>query len=219
MPTRSPIPKRHVFSPCLSTMPTTWWPGITGDLRGGNSPSITCKSVLHTPHARTRTSTSPLFGCGAATSAYFSGFVSIAAGARNKHAFIAPPRRCPSASNAKQSSAFYLRREILYTRIREPSKSFMFTGIIEHTGAIEALDLKDDGGRVTIHAPSVAPSLAVSNSIAVNGCCLTVVALHDYRLASDLSAETIHKTSFGATGGQLKKGARVNLEQPLTAGN
>jgi riboflavin synthase len=95
----------------------------------------------------------------------------------------------------------------------------MFTGIIEHTGTIEALELKDDGGRVTIHAPSVAPSLAVSNSIAVNGCCLTVVALHDYRLSSDLSAETIHKTSFGAKGGELKKGARVNLEQPLTAGN
>ncbi len=94
----------------------------------------------------------------------------------------------------------------------------MFTGIIEHTGAIEALDLEDDGGRVTIHAPSVAPSLAVSNSIAVNGCCLTIVALHDYRLSADLSTETIHKTSFGAKGGELKKGARVNLEQPLTAG-
>ena len=94
----------------------------------------------------------------------------------------------------------------------------MFTGIIEHTGAIEALDLEDDGGRVTIHAPSVAPSLAVSNSIAVNGCCLTVVALHDYRFSADLSGETIRKTSFGAKGGKLKKGARVNLEQPLTAG-
>jgi len=94
----------------------------------------------------------------------------------------------------------------------------MFTGIIEHTGAIEALDLEVDGGRVTIHAPSVAPSLAVSNSIAVNGCCLTVVALHDYRFSADLSGETIRKTSFGAKGGKLKKGARVNLEQPLTAG-
>ena len=94
----------------------------------------------------------------------------------------------------------------------------MFTGIIEHTGAIEALDLEDDGGRVTIHAPSVAPSLAVSNSIAVNGCCLTIVDLHDYRLSADLSGETICKTSFGANGGELKKGARVNLEQPLTAG-
>jgi len=94
----------------------------------------------------------------------------------------------------------------------------MFTGIIEHTGTIEALDLKDEGGRVTIHAPSVAPSLAVSTSIAVNGCCLTIVDLHNGRVSADLSGETIQKTSFGAKGGELKKGARVNLEQPLTAG-
>jgi riboflavin synthase len=94
----------------------------------------------------------------------------------------------------------------------------MFTGIIEHSGTIEALDLKDDGGRVTIHAPTVAPSLAVSNSIAVNGCCLTIVDLHNGRFSADLSGETIRKTSFGAESGELKKGARVNLEQPLTAG-
>jgi riboflavin synthase len=94
----------------------------------------------------------------------------------------------------------------------------MFTGIIEHLGTIEALDLKPNGGRVTIHAPSVAPALVVSNSIAVNGCCLTVVDLHNGRLSADLSSETICKTSFGAEGGGLKKGARVNLEQPLTAG-
>jgi riboflavin synthase len=94
----------------------------------------------------------------------------------------------------------------------------MFTGIIEHLGAIEALDLKRDGGRVTIHAPSVAPSLVVSNSIAVNGCCLTVVDLHHARFSADLSGETIRKTSFGAESASLKHGARVNLEQPLTAG-
>lgn len=94
----------------------------------------------------------------------------------------------------------------------------MFTGIIEHLGRIEALDLKEDGGRLTIHAPSIAPSLAVSNSIAVNGCCLTIVDLRNGRLSVDLSGETIRKTSFGAKGGELKKGARVNLEQPLTAG-
>jgi riboflavin synthase len=94
----------------------------------------------------------------------------------------------------------------------------MFTGIIEHQGTIESLNIKADGGRVTIHAPTVAPSLAVSNSIAVNGCCLTIVDLHNGRLSADLSGETISKTSFGSTGGELKKGARVNLEQPLTAG-
>jgi riboflavin synthase len=94
----------------------------------------------------------------------------------------------------------------------------MFTGIIEHSGTIEVLELKADGGRVTIHAPSIGPSLAVSNSIAVNGCCLTIVDLRHSRFSADLSGETIRKTSFGAKTGALKPGARVNLEQPLTTG-
>jgi len=94
----------------------------------------------------------------------------------------------------------------------------MFTGIIEHRGTIEALELHSDGGRLTIHAPSVAPSLAVSNSIAVNGCCLTVVDVHHGRFSADLSGETICKTSFGAKGGALAQGTCVNLEQPMTAG-
>ena len=94
----------------------------------------------------------------------------------------------------------------------------VFTGIIEHQGTIEALDLRPEGGRVTIHAPSVAASLAVSNSIAVNGCCLTIVDLHNGRISADLSGETILRTSFGAKRGALTRGACVNLEQPLTAG-
>lgn len=94
----------------------------------------------------------------------------------------------------------------------------MFTGIIEHLGTIESLDIHDQGGRVKIHAPSLAPSLAVSNSVAVNGCCLTIVDLHDYRFSADLSGETIRKTSFGSASGALKPGERVNLEQPLAAG-
>jgi riboflavin synthase len=94
----------------------------------------------------------------------------------------------------------------------------MFTGIIEHSGTIETLELTADGGRVPVHAPSLAPSLAVSNSIAVNGCCLTVVDLRNSRFTADLSGETIGKTSFGAKSGELKKGTRVNLEQPLTTG-
>ena len=94
----------------------------------------------------------------------------------------------------------------------------MFTGIIEHTGTIETLALDDDGGRITIHAPSVAPAMAVSNSISVNGCCLTIVDLRHSRFSADLSGETIRKTSFGTKTGALAQGARVNLEQPLTAG-
>jgi len=94
----------------------------------------------------------------------------------------------------------------------------MFTGIIEHLGAVESLSLQDDGGRITVHAPTLASKLAVSNSIAVNGCCLTIVSTDRDRFSADLSGETIRKTSFGTKTGALQKGARVNLEQPLTAG-
>ena len=90
----------------------------------------------------------------------------------------------------------------------------MFTGIIEHLGTVDSLKLHEEGGRLTIHAPSVTPHLAVANSIAVNGCCLTVVALQNERFSADLSAETIRKTSMG----KWKAGLRVNLEQPMTAG-
>ena len=90
----------------------------------------------------------------------------------------------------------------------------MFTGIIEHLGTIESLNLHEAGGRLTINAPSVAPHLAISNSIAVNGCCLTVVELNKQTFSADLSAETLRKTSLGS----WKSGQHVNLEQPLTAG-
>src|SRR5258708_33776273 len=94
----------------------------------------------------------------------------------------------------------------------------MFTGIIEHLGTIESLAVHSDGGRVTIHAPTLSSKLTVANSIAVNGCCLTIISVDKDRFSADLSGETIRKTSFGANSGALKKSARVNLEQPLTAG-
>jgi riboflavin synthase len=91
----------------------------------------------------------------------------------------------------------------------------MFTGIIEATGTIESLDRAADGGRLTVRAPEVAPQLAVANSIAVNGCCLTVVELRDAAFSADLSAETLRRTAFG----EMKPGTRVNLERPLRAGS
>jgi riboflavin synthase len=100
----------------------------------------------------------------------------------------------------------------------EQEEENVFTGIIENIGTIEALDILPSGARVKIHAPNVVASLAVSQSIAVNGCCLTVAALGKGTFSADLSAETLQKTSFGAENGGLEKGARVNLEQPLTAG-
>jgi riboflavin synthase len=94
----------------------------------------------------------------------------------------------------------------------------MFTGIIEHIGRIDSLSFDRDGGRVTVQAPTLASSLSVSSSIAVNGCCLTIVSVDDDKFSADLSGETLRKTSFGAETGALRTGSRVNLEQPLTAG-
>lgn len=90
----------------------------------------------------------------------------------------------------------------------------MFTGIIEHLGTIDSLKIHEEGGRLTVHAPTVTPHLLVANSIAVDGCCLTVVELKGERFSADLSSETIRKTSIG----EWKPGTRVNLEQPMTAG-
>lgn len=90
----------------------------------------------------------------------------------------------------------------------------MFTGIIEHLGTVASLRASTEGGRLTVHAPTLAERLAVSNSIAVNGCCLTVVAVEKDRFSADLSGETLRKTSLG----KWIAGTRVNLEQPLTAG-
>ncbi len=90
----------------------------------------------------------------------------------------------------------------------------MFTGIIEHLGTVDSLKLHAAGGRLTIHAPTVAPHLEIANSIAVDGCCLTVIACDRERFSADLSTETIQKTSIG----EWKPGIEVNLEQPMTAG-
>jgi riboflavin synthase len=90
----------------------------------------------------------------------------------------------------------------------------MFTGIIDHLGSISRLELTPVGGTLSVHCPSLAPHLAISASVAVNGCCLTVVQRDNKHFSADLSPETMAKTSFAS----LKTGAFVNLEQPLTAG-
>ena len=92
----------------------------------------------------------------------------------------------------------------------------MFTGIIEHVGKIEALELSDDGGRLRVNISGAwdeAAPLKISDSIAVNGCCLTAVECDADYFAADLSGETLRRTSVG----EKKPGAPVNLERPLTA--
>jgi riboflavin synthase len=90
----------------------------------------------------------------------------------------------------------------------------VFTGIIEHQGTVESLESGAGGGRIVVRAPELVDELRVAASIAVNGCCLTVVARTVDGFAADLSPETLRRTTFG----EMKRGARVNLERPLGAG-
>jgi riboflavin synthase len=92
----------------------------------------------------------------------------------------------------------------------------MFTGIVEGTGTVAGLAAAGDGrgARLEVEAPWLAGQLAVGESVAVNGCCLTVAAATTGGFAADLVAETLRRTALGG----LATGARVNLERPLALG-
>ncbi len=85
----------------------------------------------------------------------------------------------------------------------------MFTGIVEEMGTIGSLD----GERVRFHAERVLDDVGLGDSIAVNGCCLTVVAHGDGWWDADVSAETLARTSLGAA----EVGDAVNLERAVRA--
>lgn len=87
----------------------------------------------------------------------------------------------------------------------------MFTGLVEELGAFVTLD----GGRARFEARVVLDGVAIGDSIATNGCCLTVVAFGDDWWETDLSDETLRRTSLGA----LSPGDRVNLERPAQVGD
>lgn len=93
----------------------------------------------------------------------------------------------------------------------------MFTGIIEELGTVEALEDQGDAVRLTVHGPLVTSDAAAGDSIAVNGCCLTVVTLNPPGSAAgsftaDVMRETLAKTSLGS----FEPGVRVNLERAVT---
>jgi len=89
----------------------------------------------------------------------------------------------------------------------------MFTGIVEELGAVRAIVPNEGGARIEIDAATVLTDAEIGASIAVNGCCLTVVELHDDWWAADAVTETLDRTSLGG----LTAGAPVNLERPMAA--
>jgi riboflavin synthase len=88
----------------------------------------------------------------------------------------------------------------------------MFTGIVEETGVVEALDHHAAGARLLIRCARVLQDATVGASIAVNGVCLTAVAIREEGFSADLAPETLHRSNLG----DLHPGDRVNLERPLS---
>ncbi|MGA8479613.1 MAG: riboflavin synthase [Chthoniobacterales bacterium] len=89
----------------------------------------------------------------------------------------------------------------------------MFTGIVEATGKVEALNKNELGGFGLQIAAPFSQELAPGASLAVNGCCLTVTEIVQSRLQFDVLGETLRRTNLG----DLRPGDLVNLERPMAA--
>ncbi len=89
----------------------------------------------------------------------------------------------------------------------------MFTGIVEELGQVRSVTPNEGGARIVIDATTVLDDAVLGASIAVNGCCLTVVELDPAGRwwAADAVRETLARTNLGA----LVPGAAVNLERPV----
>jgi riboflavin synthase len=90
----------------------------------------------------------------------------------------------------------------------------VFTGIVETTGTIRTIETRSDLTRLGIEASAIASEVAIGDSVAVNGTCLTVTSTQSAVVHFDAVVETLEKTALG----DLEVGSRVNLERALVAG-
>jgi riboflavin synthase len=88
----------------------------------------------------------------------------------------------------------------------------MFTGIIEELGTVASVEERSAGARLVIECDTVLSDATEGSSIAVNGVCLTALALTPNSFAADLAPETLSRTNLG----DLVTGSRVNLERSVT---
>lgn len=93
----------------------------------------------------------------------------------------------------------------------------MFTGIVETTGILQSISFREGGARFVVKVGPMAAELSLGESVAVNGCCLTVTEADAVAQTAsfDLLGETLRVTSLG----QLKEGGTLNLERALLVGD
>ncbi len=117
---------------------------------------------------------------------------------------LSPAGRCGNGTSARPSKVRQEER-------RKP----MFTGLVELRASVQALVADPPGVRLVVAAPSFAQETKIGDSIAVNGCCLTVVEVSDTTFGFDAGAETLSRTNLG----RLTSGSFVNLERSLRLGD
>ena len=91
----------------------------------------------------------------------------------------------------------------------------MFTGLVEEGGRIREVRPGEGGARLAVAARAVLDGLALGDSVAVNGACLTAVEIDEGGFAVDCVAETLRRTTLGG----LAAGDPVNLERPMRLGD
>src|SRR5262245_4273085 len=99
---------------------------------------------------------------------------------------------------------------------RGPKKGLeMFTGLVEALGQVEALVEEDAGKGLTVRWPGLDAPLAIGESVAVNGCCLTVVRSEGERFDFQAGPETLMRTNLDTR----RPGDAINLERSLRVGD
>jgi riboflavin synthase len=95
------------------------------------------------------------------------------------------------------------------------AQQLMFTGIVQYLAEVAAVHAEPPGERLEIKCPRIASRASIGDSIAVNGCCLTVVQQTAATVAFEAGAETLSRTNLG----RLSPGSKVNLEGSLRVGD
>jgi riboflavin synthase len=91
----------------------------------------------------------------------------------------------------------------------------MFTGLVERLAEVSAVVPEPPGVRLVIRDAAIAVSTRIGDSVAINGCCLTVIAVDEDSLSFQAGGETLSRTNLG----ELNSGDRVNVERSLRAGD
>ena len=90
----------------------------------------------------------------------------------------------------------------------------MFTGIVREVGRLQAVEARNGGAQLRVRAPVTAAATRIGDSVALNGVCLTATDVADGVVSFDAVAETLARSTLG----RLPRGATVNVEPALRAG-